>query len=89
MWTFPDDGVGPLAAESRGEVLSGCAAQGDKGGGGGVPDGLGEEPPRHPVRAGEVDGFWERGGTCRYDVSTYFAVNSLGSMGKILKLPTI
>ena len=60
MLMFPDDGVGPLAAESRGEVLSGGAAQGDERGGtgGGVPDGLGEEPPRHPVRAGEVDGFW-------------------------------
>ena len=76
----PDDGVGPLAAESRGEVLCGGAAQGDERGcGGGAPDGLGEEAPRHPVRAGEIDGLWA-GGTCAYDVSAYLAMKSLGSV---------
>ena len=53
----PDQWVRPLTAESRSEVVSGCAPQGDERGRIIMIYGFGEEAPRHPVRAGEVNGL--------------------------------
>ena len=57
--SLPDDGVRPLTAKFRSEVLSGCASQGDERGR--ISNGFGEEAPRLKIktkkyRADGVDG---------------------------------